>query len=98
MTLHAWNSYKKYAWGKNELKPLSKTYHQTGIFGSGSDLGATIVDSLDTLHIMGLHDEVKLGTEWIKQNFNINIVIYFYFNSRINFLNKKNIFIGFNFT
>lgn len=75
MTLHAWNGYKKYAWGKNELKPLSRTYHQTGIFGSGSDLGATIVDSLDTLHIMGLHDEVKLGKEWIEKNFNINIVI-----------------------
>lgn len=86
MTLHAWNSYKKYAWGKNELKPLSRTFHQTGIFGSGSDLGATIVDSLDTLHIMGLHDEVKLATEWIKKNFNINIVINFFILLQIQFL------------
>ena len=25
--LHAWNGYKKYAWGHDDLKPLSKTYH-----------------------------------------------------------------------
>lgn len=24
--LHAWNGYKKYAWGHDDLKPLSKTY------------------------------------------------------------------------
>ncbi|MGZ4862706.1 MAG: glycoside hydrolase family 47 protein [Halobacteriota archaeon] len=23
---HAWNGYKQYAWGHDELKPLSKTY------------------------------------------------------------------------
>ena len=25
--LHAWNGYKQYAWGHDELKPLSKSYH-----------------------------------------------------------------------
>jgi len=25
--LHAWNGYKRYAWGHDELKPLSKGYH-----------------------------------------------------------------------
>jgi hypothetical protein len=25
--LHAWNGYKKYAWGHDDLKPLSKTHH-----------------------------------------------------------------------
>ena len=24
--LHAWNGYKQYAWGHDELKPLSKTH------------------------------------------------------------------------
>jgi hypothetical protein len=28
--LHAWNAYKQYAWGHDELKPLSKSYR----FGS----------------------------------------------------------------
>ena len=25
--LHAWNGYKRYAWEHDDLKPLSKTYH-----------------------------------------------------------------------
>jgi hypothetical protein len=25
--LHAWNGYKKYAWGHDDLKPLSKSFH-----------------------------------------------------------------------
>jgi hypoxanthine-guanine phosphoribosyltransferase len=25
--LHAWSGYKKYAWGHDDLKPLSKTHH-----------------------------------------------------------------------
>jgi hypothetical protein len=24
--LHAWNGYKKYAWGHDDLKPLSKSF------------------------------------------------------------------------
>lgn len=34
MMLHAWNNYVKYAWGENELRPLSKRGHSAGIFGS----------------------------------------------------------------
>ena len=48
--MFAWNNYKKYAWGKDELRPVS---------GRGNDwfgVGLTIVDSLDTLYIMGLKD------------------------------------------
>lgn len=49
--LHAWLNYKKYAWGQDELKPISKT--------GGNWLGsaATILDSLDTLWIMNLTEE-----------------------------------------
>jgi hypothetical protein len=25
--LHAWNGYRKHAWGHDDLKPLSKTHH-----------------------------------------------------------------------
>jgi hypothetical protein len=34
MTQHAWSNYVKYAWGENELKPLSKRGVSAGIFGS----------------------------------------------------------------
>uniref|UniRef100_A0A1B0ACP5 alpha-1,2-Mannosidase n=1 Tax=Glossina pallidipes TaxID=7398 RepID=A0A1B0ACP5_GLOPL len=40
---HAWDNYRKYAWGHDNLKPISETYYDW--FG----LGLTIVDALDTL-------------------------------------------------
>ena len=40
MTRHAWNGYKQYAWGSNELRPVSKT-SSGGLFGSTLN-GATI--------------------------------------------------------
>lgn len=33
MTKHAWDSYRQYGWGHNELKPLAKKGHSTNIFG-----------------------------------------------------------------
>ncbi|KAG5833445.1 hypothetical protein ANANG_G00276020 [Anguilla anguilla] len=67
MMKHAWDSYRQYGWGHNELKPLAKKGHSTNIFGN-SQLGATIVDALDTLYIMGLHSEFKDGQEWVEQH------------------------------
>ncbi|KAF5108263.1 hypothetical protein DV453_002393 [Geotrichum candidum] len=50
--LISWNQYKKFAWGKDEIKPVS----QEG-FDPFAGWSATLVDSLDTLIIMGLNDE-----------------------------------------
>uniref|UniRef100_A0A8C9Y388 alpha-1,2-Mannosidase n=1 Tax=Sander lucioperca TaxID=283035 RepID=A0A8C9Y388_SANLU len=72
MMKHAWDSYRQYGWGHNELKPLAKKGHSTNIFGN-SQLGATIVDALDTLYIMGLHEEFKDGQEWIDQNLDFGV-------------------------
>lgn len=44
--------YEKYAMGADELRPLTKV--GKAAFG---DLGATLVDSLDTLWMLGLRDE-----------------------------------------
>jgi len=51
--LHAWNGYKKYARGHDDLKPLSKTYHDW----YAEPLLMTPVDALDTMMLMGLKDE-----------------------------------------
>lgn len=51
--LHAWNAYKQYAWGHDELRPLTKTYRDW----HGVSLLMTPVDSLDTMLLMGLKDE-----------------------------------------
>ena len=74
MMEHAWNGYVKYAWGANEVKPLSKRGHSASVFGS-AQMGATIVDAMDTLYIMGLHDEFAKGREWIEQNLDFNHVV-----------------------
>lgn len=56
---HAWKGYKQHAWGHDNLKPISGTYHDW--FG----LGLSIVDSLDTIYIMGLQEEFEEAKEWI---------------------------------
>ena len=71
MALFGWQNYEKYAWGQNELKPLSKSGHSAGIFGSNTQLGATIIDGMDTMLLMGFNEEVKRARDWIKTNFNI---------------------------
>lgn len=47
---HAWSGYKQFAWGHDNLKPISMGSHDW--FG----LGLTIVDSLDTLYIMNMQE------------------------------------------
>lgn len=39
-----------------------------------SQMGATIVDALDTLYVMGLHSEFKDGQEWVEQNLDFSVV------------------------
>ncbi|KAI7737959.1 hypothetical protein M8C21_004921 [Ambrosia artemisiifolia] len=56
--LHAWTSYEKYAWGHDELQPQSKN----GVDSFGG-LGATLIDSLDTLYIMGLDEQFQRARE-----------------------------------
>lgn len=73
MMMHSWSNYKTYAWGKNELRPLSKRPHTGSIFGA-FDMGATIVDALDTLYVMGLKDEYDEGREWVASRFNLDNV------------------------
>lgn len=46
--LHSWRGYEKYAWGNDELCPVTLK----GKNGFGG-LGATMIDALDTLHMMG---------------------------------------------
>jgi mannosidase alpha-like ER degradation enhancer 2 len=62
--LHAWNGYKQYAWGHDELKPLSKTYRDW----YGASLYMTPVDALDTMIVMGLNDEAEKTREFIAKN------------------------------
>ncbi|RPA98893.1 seven-hairpin glycosidase [Choiromyces venosus 120613-1] len=55
---HSWSGYKKYAWGHDEVMPVSKYFNDP--FGGW---GATLVDSLDTLWIMGMEKEFMEAVE-----------------------------------
>ncbi|XP_006981099.1 endoplasmic reticulum mannosyl-oligosaccharide 1,2-alpha-mannosidase [Peromyscus maniculatus bairdii] len=59
--LHAWKGYRKFAWGHDELKPVSKTFSEW--FG----LGLTLIDALDTMWILGLKQEFKEARKWVSQ-------------------------------
>ncbi|RMZ91268.1 hypothetical protein DV736_g1506, partial [Chaetothyriales sp. CBS 134916] len=49
---HAWAGYKEHAYGHDELKPITN-----GSADPFNGWGATLVDALDTMWIMGLQDE-----------------------------------------
>uniref|UniRef100_A0AAQ4PFT9 alpha-1,2-Mannosidase n=1 Tax=Gasterosteus aculeatus aculeatus TaxID=481459 RepID=A0AAQ4PFT9_GASAC len=72
MMKHAWGSYRRYAWGSNELRPVSKQGHSSNLFGSIK--GATIVDALDTLYIMEMFEEFDAATDWVEKNLDFNMV------------------------
>lgn len=59
---HSWEGYKEFAWGYDNVKPISKKYYEW--FG----LGLTIVDSLDTMYIMSLNNEFSEAKTWVDKN------------------------------
>lgn len=59
--IHAWKGYKEHAYGMDELEPVSG--NSNNIWGG---LAVTLVDSLDTLYLMGLDDEFTMAKEIVK--------------------------------
>ena len=59
--LHAWRGYERYAWGHDELKPVSRTAHDW----HRESLLMTPVDALDTLLLLGLKDEAARAQDLI---------------------------------
>lgn len=70
--LHAWRGYKKYAWGHDDLRPLSKAAHDW----YRQSLYMTPVDALDTMILMGLKDEAALTKSFIISNLSFDKDIY----------------------
>ncbi|XP_024906912.1 endoplasmic reticulum mannosyl-oligosaccharide 1,2-alpha-mannosidase isoform X2 [Pteropus alecto] len=58
---HAWLGYRKFAWGHDELKPVSRSFSEW--FG----LGLTLIDSLDTMWILGLKKEFGEARRWVSK-------------------------------
>lgn len=70
--LHAWNGYKQYAWGHDELRPLSKTYYDW----YGTSLYMTPVDALDTMILMGLNKQADEDRALIDDHLSFDKDIY----------------------
>src|SRR5437763_6219112 len=70
--LHAWRGYQKYAWGHDDLRPLSKTSHDW----YQQSLYMTPVDALDTMILMGLKDEAARTKEFIIASLSFDKDIY----------------------
>lgn len=60
--VHSWEGYKSHAWLQDEVTPLTADF-KNGFGG----WGATLVDSLDTLWIMGMHSEFEMAVRALRQ-------------------------------
>lgn len=58
-----WAAYREYAWGRDALLPLS-----AGAKDQFSGWAATLVDSLDTLWIMGMREEFDEAVQYVAEN------------------------------
>lgn len=62
---HSWAGYMKYAWGHDELLPITR---QPRDWHQGATLLMTPLDALDTMLIMGLRDEARTTQDYIAQH------------------------------
>lgn len=60
---HAWGGYKMCALGSDFLKPVSCKGEQW------LNASLTLIDSLDTLYVMGLHDDLNQAIDYLEQKF-----------------------------
>jgi len=71
--LSAWNDYKKYAWGHDDLKPLSKSFRD---WYAPETLLMTPVDSLDSLILLDFKEEADATRKYITANLSFDKDIY----------------------
>ena len=65
---HAWDGYKRYAWGHDELLPLTKGPRD---WEPGKSLLMTPVDALDTMILMGMTEEATRTRAYIAANLDV---------------------------
>jgi mannosyl-oligosaccharide alpha-1,2-mannosidase len=68
----AWAGYVERAFGHDQIKPVSGG-HESFFFPAGPSLGLSIVESLGTLHVMGLDAELEQGVRWLSDHLSFDI-------------------------
>lgn len=64
---HSWKGYKNFAFGHDNLKPITQTY------SDWFNLGLTIIDALDTLYIMDMQEEFDEGKRWVEESLRLDV-------------------------
>jgi len=70
--LHTWHAYRTYAWGHDELKPLSRSYRDW----YGEPFYMTAMDAMDTMILMGLKEEADSTREFIATHLSFDRDVY----------------------
>lgn len=69
--VHAWNAYKQFAWGFDEVMPVSGK--PKDFFIQGHSFGLSIIEALDTLYVMGLDDELSACVTWLRSHLDFEV-------------------------
>eukprot|EP01079_Euglenida_sp_SAG-EU17-18_P005832 gene5832-1039_t len=70
----AWGGYTRYAFGHDELSPLTNATND-----SWGGFGITLVDSLDTLILMGMQEEFQQALSHVARiNYNVDVRVSFF--------------------
>ncbi|KAJ7791767.1 glycoside hydrolase family 47 protein [Mycena olivaceomarginata] len=62
---YAWSAYERDAMGSDEYHPIS--HRGTNLSTSGG-IGYTVVDAIDTMLLMGLHQEYSRASNWVRNH------------------------------
>lgn len=66
---HAWNGYRETAWGHDQVHP------QRGEPDKWFNLGLSIVETLDTLWLLGLHSEFDEAQRWVEESLAFDLAV-----------------------
>lgn len=69
--LHAWGAYKRFAWGYDEVAPISGK--PKDFFVDGHSFGLSIIEAMDTLYVMGLDDELNACVTWLRSHLDFDV-------------------------
>ncbi|KAJ3772466.1 glycoside hydrolase [Lentinula raphanica] len=62
---HAWRAYERDAMGNDEYHPIS---HKGTNLTKAGGIGYTVIDSIDTMLIMGLEDDYARARKWVENS------------------------------
>jgi mannosyl-oligosaccharide alpha-1,2-mannosidase len=69
--LHAWSAYRRFAWGYDEVRPISGT--PKNFFLENHSFGLSIIEALDTLYVMELDSELDACLTWLRSHLDFDV-------------------------